>query len=147
MHLGYIDRAGRPLVGIIITSIFGLLSFVSASDKQTDVFNWLLAISGLASLFSWAGISLCHIRFRRALTVQGRSTDELTFTSPLGVIGSYYSLIMIILVFVAEFWVAAWPTGYADMTPIKLANTFFEVYLSFPIVEAGYIDHKLNKGD
>ena len=145
MHLGYIDRAGRPLVGIIITSVFGLLGFLSASDKQTDVFNWLLAISGLASLFTWAGISLCHIRFRRALKVQGRSTDELTFTSPLGTAGSYYSFVMIILVFIAEFWVAAWPTGYGDMTPGEIANSFFEVYLSFPIVLGCYVGHKIYK--
>ncbi|CAI8496569.1 unnamed protein product [Hanseniaspora opuntiae] len=145
MHLGYIDRAGRPLVAITITSIFGLLGFLSASDKQTEIFNWLMAISGLASLFSWAGISLCHIRFRRALTAQGRSTDELTFTSPLGVAGSYYSLIMIVFVFIAEFWVAAWPTGYKDMTSSEIATNFFEVYLSFPIVMACYLGHKTYK--
>ncbi|XBW37513.1 hypothetical protein QEN19_003096 [Hanseniaspora menglaensis] len=145
MNLGYIDRAGRPLVGILVTSVFGLLSFVSASDKQVDVFNWLLAISGLSSLFSWAGISLCHIRFRRALSAQGRCTDELTFTSPLGIAGSYYSFIMIILVFVAEFWVAVWPTGYSDMTSSEIATNFFEVYLSFPLVLACYIGHKIYK--
>ncbi|KAL6928405.1 glyceraldehyde-3-phosphate dehydrogenase 1 [Hanseniaspora valbyensis] len=145
MHLGYIDRAGRPLVGIIITSVFGLLAFISATDQQVNVFNWLLAISGLSSLFSWAGISLCHIRFRRALTAQGRSTDELTFTSPLGVIGSYYSLIMIVLVFIAEFWVAAWPTGYKEMSAGAIVENFFEIYLSFPCVLACYLGHKIYK--
>lgn len=50
---GYVDRAGRPLAAILITDIFGLFALIAASDKQVEVFNWLLAISGLSSIFTW----------------------------------------------------------------------------------------------
>ncbi|KAL6933157.1 glyceraldehyde-3-phosphate dehydrogenase 1 [Hanseniaspora guilliermondii] len=145
MNLEYVDRAGRPIVGIAITSIFGILCFIAASDKEGDVFNWLMALSGLSSLFSWGGIMLCHIRFRRALSAQGRNTDELSFKSPTGIIGSYYGLMIIICVFVAEFWVAAWPTGFKEMSSSAIANNFFETYLSFPIVLVCYFGHKIYK--
>ena len=145
MNLEYVDRAGRPLVGIVITSVFGLLCFIAASDKEGDVFNWLMALSGLSSLFTWGGICLCHIRFRRALSAQGRATDELSFASPVGVGGSYYGLFVIVLVFIAEFWVAAWPSGYKEMTTGSLVENFFEVYLSFPIVLVCYLGHKIYK--
>ncbi|XBW37514.1 hypothetical protein QEN19_003097 [Hanseniaspora menglaensis] len=145
MNLEYVDRAGRPIVGIAITSIFGILAFIAASEKEGEVFNWLLALSGLSSLFTWAGICLCHIRFRRALSAQGRSTNELSFCSPVGVGGSYYGLFVIILVFIAEFWVAAWPSGFKQMSPSAIAESFFETYLSLPIVLACYVGHKLYK--
>ena len=43
----YVDRKGRPLVGIAVTSAFGLIAFVAASKKEGEVFNWLLALCGL----------------------------------------------------------------------------------------------------
>lgn len=87
-RFGYIDRRGRPIFGIVFASLFGLIAFVAESDVEGEVFNWLLAISGLSSLFTWGGICLSHIQFRRALAAQGRDTDEIPFASPLGVIGS-----------------------------------------------------------
>lgn len=137
---GYIDRAGRPLVGIIVTCIFGLLSFIAASDKEGDVFDWLLALSGLSSLFTWAGILLCHIRVRRALAAQGRSTDELAFTAPTGVWGSIYGFVLIILLLAAQFWIALFPIGSSPS-----AYDFFLSYLSFPILIVFYVFHKVWK--
>lgn len=137
---GYIDRSGRPLVGIIVTCIFGLLSFIAASPKEGDVFNWLLALSGLSSLFTWGGILLCHIRVRRALAAQGRSTNELSFVAPTGVWGSVYGFVLIILMLMAQFWIALFPIG-ADPN----ASDFFMAYLSFPIIIVFYLGHKIWK--
>ncbi|OBA28439.1 amino acid permease [Hanseniaspora valbyensis NRRL Y-1626] len=145
MRLEYVDRAGRPLVGIVITSVFGLLGFVAASDKEGEVFNWLYAIFGLSSLFTWAGICLCHIRFRRALSAQGRTTNELSFVSPVGVIGSFYGFFVIMCVLIAEFWVAAWPSGYKEMTSKAIAVNFFEIYLSFPVFLVTYFGRRIYK--
>ncbi|SCU82848.1 LANO_0B07646g1_1 [Lachancea nothofagi CBS 11611] len=137
---GYIDRKGRPLVGIIVTCIFGLLAFLAQSEKEGEVFNWLLALSGLSSFYSWLAICVCHLRFRRALTVQGRSTDELAFTSTVGVWGSVYGAGLIVIVLIAQFWIAVWPLGDSSS-----AANFFEAYLSFPVLIAFYVFHKLWK--
>lgn len=138
--VAYVDRNGRPLVGISITAFFGILSFIAASEHEGAVFNWLLAISGLSSLFTWAAICLCHIRFRTALAVQNRSTDELPFVSPVGVWGSYYGIILISLMLIAQFYVALFPIGGNPN-----ANAFFSAYLSVPIVMVFYVGHKLWK--
>ena len=143
MNLDYVDKRGRPLVGIVIVSIFGLISFVAASSKEVEVFNWLYALCGLSALFTWGCICLAHTRFRRALTVQGRDTSELTFVSPVGVIGSYYGFIIIVFVFFVQFWIAVWPKGYKEMGSRAIAENFFEAYLSFPIVLTFYISHKI----
>ena len=135
---GYIDKKGRPLVGIIVQCTFGLLCFVSASDKQGEVFNWLMALSGLSSIFTWGSINFCHIRFRRALKVQGRDTSEIAYTSQVGLIGSYIGMTLNILVLIAQFWVALFPLG-SSPDP----SAFFQSYLGFPVVLFFYICHKL----
>lgn len=137
---GYIDRAGRPLVAIIITNIFGLLSFIAASGKQEEVFNWLLLISGLSSIFTWWSICVAHIRFRRALYVKGRSSDELSFKSQTGVIGSIYGATLNTLVLIAEFWVSLFPLGESPS-----AEGFFQNYLGFVVLLVFYLGHKIWK--
>ncbi|KAL6940257.1 glyceraldehyde-3-phosphate dehydrogenase 1 [Hanseniaspora vineae] len=142
-NFDYIDRQGRPLIALIVTSLFGAISFVAASEKEGEVFDWLLALSGLSALFTWFGITLCHIRFRRALSAQGRSTEELTFKSPTGVIGSYYACIIIFLVVLATVWVNSAPKGFKEMTSHELAVNWFESLLSLPVYIVWYVGYKL----
>ena len=44
----YIDRAGRPLWATIAILAFGPLAYVSLASSGAVVFDWLLALSGLA---------------------------------------------------------------------------------------------------
>jgi amino acid transporter len=64
--LGYIDQTGRPIVAIALAAVIGLLCFLAGAgtDTRTQAFNWMLAISGLSSILTWASICACHIRFR-----------------------------------------------------------------------------------
>lgn len=135
---GYIDKNGRPLFGIIAASLTGALCFLVGTGKDMTIFNWLLSVSGLSALFNWGSICLCHIRVRRALKSQGRSTDELAFTAQTGEYGSYYGIILCILVIIAQFWVALFPIGGKPN-----AADFFMAYLSFPIVLFFYVSHKI----
>jgi amino acid transporter len=104
--LGYIDRSGRPLVSILFSSAFGFICYIVAagSDTRTQAFNWMLAISGLAAIFTWASICMCHIRFRAAWKLKGHTLDELAFRSQAGVIGSWIGFIFNCLILVAQFW-------------------------------------------
>lgn len=137
---GYIDRAGRPLVAIIATDIFGLLALISASNKQEEVFNWLLALSGLSSIFTWISINLSHIRFRLAMRYQNRDLSELPYRSQAGIWGSYYGLAINMLVLVAQFWIALFPIGEKPS-----AYNFFLSYLGLPVLLASWIGYKIWK--
>jgi amino acid transporter len=50
--LAYIDRKGRPLVAILFTSVVGLIAYtaVLSATGENQVFNWLLALSGVSSI-------------------------------------------------------------------------------------------------
>ncbi|KAI9818220.1 MAG: glyceraldehyde-3-phosphate dehydrogenase 1 [Pycnora praestabilis] len=141
--LAYIDRKGRPLVAIFIASGLGFLAFLAASSKQTEAFNWMLALSGLSSIFTWGSICLAHIRFRKGWAVQGHSLDELAFRSQPGVIGSWVGFAINCLVLIAQFWTGFAPIGYADDSASVLVTDFFQAYLAAPIVLAFYIPYKL----
>ncbi|KFZ00222.1 hypothetical protein V500_01147 [Pseudogymnoascus sp. VKM F-4518 (FW-2643)] len=114
--LGYVDRKGRPVVAIGLSSALGFIAYAANSDQQNAVLNWMLALSGLSSVFTWASICLAHIRFRRAWRIQGRSLDELAFVSQPGVVGSWIGFIFNCLVLAAQFWTGAWPVNYGEMT-------------------------------
>ncbi|KAJ5960730.1 uncharacterized protein N7479_007880 [Penicillium vulpinum] len=123
--MAYIDKGGRPLYCIILQIIFGLLAFVNEAPSGGDIFNWLLALSGISDFFVWGSICLAHIRFRSAWAHNGRTVKELTYAAPFGVIGSYIGLGLNVLCLIAEFYVSV-----AD----KDAETFFMNYLAGPLV-------------
>jgi amino acid transporter len=100
----YIDRSGRPLFSTIAILIFGCLGYVNLSATGPVVFDWLLALSGLAALFTWGSICLAHIRFRIAWKHQGHTLDEIPFKAMFGVYGSYAGLILIVLVLIAQVY-------------------------------------------
>lgn len=134
----YVDRTGRPLVGIAVSAIIGLLAFVSASPKEAEVFDWLVALSALSTLFTWAACTIAHIRFRAALKKQGRSESDLPYRANTGVIGSYYATICLVVVLGLQFWVSLFPLGAEPQ-----AVVFFKNYLGAVIVLACYTGHKL----
>ncbi|KAK0657325.1 glycoside hydrolase [Cercophora newfieldiana] len=160
--LGYVDRRGRPLVAILVAALVGLLGYLADLEEQADILEWLLAVSGLSSIFTWGSICLAHIRFRKAWAAKGRSIHELAFRAQAGVLGSWVGLIFNILVLIAQFWTAAFPvsvpkamdeaervagsgsyTTNADPTARSIAQNFFLQYMCVPIVGAFYIGHKL----
>lgn len=141
MFLSKVDRRGRPLNAILLTLFFGLLSFIAASDKQAEVFTWLSALSGLSTIFCWMAINMSLVRFRDSMKVKNRSLDELPFISQTGIWGAWYGIIVLFLVLVASFWTSLFPVGSSSAS----AKSFFEGYLSLPILIACYIGHKLWK--
>lgn len=134
----YIDRKGRPMVGIAVSSAIGLLGYLAVSDKQDEAFLWMIAISGLSSIFTWGSICLAHIRFRTAWKKRGHTLDELAFVSQPGVIGSWLGFILNCLVLVTQFWTALWPIGESPD-----AEVFFSSYLAVPVILAFYIPYKI----
>ncbi|KAM0540087.1 hypothetical protein ACHAO7_011527 [Fusarium culmorum] len=142
----YIDRAGRPLIAIICCGTVGLLAFVANSDIHNEIFNWLLAISGLSTLFTWASICVCHIRFRKAWRLSGYKLSQLAFKSQVGVWGSWVALAAYTAVLLLQFWVAISPIQPTDQapftTPERIKNFFLQV-LTVPVILIFYIVHKL----
>lgn len=140
----YVDRKGRPLVSILFALSLGFLAYLADIKVHGQIFDWLLAICGLSSLFTWSSICLCHIRFRKAWANAGNSLNQLPFKSQAGVIGSYLALIGNALVLASQFWMAVSPVraSTAPMTGVGLAKNFFLKVMTVPIILIFYLGHK-----
>lgn len=141
----YVDRKGRPLTAIIFASILGLLAYLVNVKSHSEIFDWLMAVCALSSLFTWGSICLCHIRFRKAWAASGHSLNALPFLSQAGVIGSFLGVAGNILVLASQFWMAVSPLQgdpNADGPNITAKNFFLKV-MTVPIVVIFYVGHKL----
>jgi amino acid transporter len=134
-----IDKKGRPISVIVLQLLFGCLAFINLAPSGGDIFNWLLALSGLSILFIYGSISLAHIRFRRAWAANGHTLDELPFKAAFGVWGSWICLIINVLALVAQFYVALYPVG----GPYLNAKNFFQAYLAGPFLIVLYLIWKV----
>lgn len=141
--LAYVDRKGRPLFAIILASSIGLLAYIADAGHQGDVLAWMLALSGLSSIFTWMSICLAHIRFRSAWAYQGHTLDELAFRSQPGVIGSWIGFLFNVLVLVAQFWTGVWPPGYGNISVKDRLVGFFQYYLCAPVVIVFFVGYKI----
>ena len=143
----YIDRNGRPVFSILLSSAFGFLAFLAATSSRDKAFVWMQALSGLSSIFTWGSICLAHIRFRRAWRLQGYSLEDLAFKSQAGIVGSWIGLLFNILIMMAQFWTGFSPAppknGEATRGAAALTENFFQAFMAAPIVLLFYIPYKL----
>lgn len=130
----YVDREGRPMPAVALSLVFGFLAFLVYSTSAGDVFNWLVALSGLAVIFSWGTVCICHMRFRAAWRAAGRSAELVPWRSPVGIVGAIYGLLVNVLVLVFQAIIAAAPIGANNATPSERTVTFFQAYLAAPVV-------------
>lgn len=133
----YVDRQGRPLFSVLVSLAMGCLAFLIYSASETDVFNWLLALSGLSTIFCWGSITFCHIRFRQAWRRAGHTLEELPWKAPTGMIGSIWGTAFCTLVVIFQIIIAGWPivsSGSSAPDASARAVTFFQSCLAIPVV-------------
>lgn len=141
----YIDRQGRPLPAVVLSLLMGFLAFLIYASSATTIFNWLLALSGLSTIFTWGSLCFCHIRFRQAWKHNGHTVEELPWAAPLGVYGSWFGGLFCILVIIFQFYIAAFPIGEGADSPSDRVNDFFIAFLAAPIVVLFYVAYKVIK--
>lgn len=141
--LSYVDRTGRPLVAILVTSAVGFLAYLSEPTIQGSVFDWLLAISGLSTIFTWASICLSHIRLRKAWEYHHRSLRDMAFRAQAGVVGSWIGLFLNIFILVMQIWVSIDPIDNKAESSADTARNFFVQCAAIPVVLVFYVAHKV----
>ena len=133
--IGRTNRFGTPYVGVFMTSAIGLLAYLNLSSGGSEVFNWLLNISSIAGFISWASISVCHLRFQRALTDRGiLRRGTLPYVAPLQPYLSWFGLFFCVLILLTN--------GFTAFIEWETAD-FFASYISLIIWTVLFIGHKI----
>ncbi|KAF4416349.1 AAT family amino acid transporter [Fusarium acutatum] len=128
------NRFGTPYNAVGVCAAVGFLSFLNLSNDGTVVFNWFLSITSVAGFIAWAIISLCHIRFMKALALQGISRSELPYVAPLQPYLSWYGLFFSVLIIITSGFQVfiEWDT-----------SSFFTAYISLILFIVMFVGHKL----
>ncbi|KAJ2988214.1 hypothetical protein HDV02_005695, partial [Globomyces sp. JEL0801] len=115
--LGKTNGNGIPVIPVLISAGFGLVTIMTLVFKVEAVFEWLVNLVGNLIGIDWTIISIAHIYFRRAYLAQGKKLEDLPYLSPIGVIGDY-----IAIVFNVTILVVAGLTGYFQGDPFVLKD-------------------------
>ncbi len=128
------NRHGIPVFAVAGTAMIGLLGFLNLSSSGTKVFQWLLNISGVAGLTTWASICLSYLGFMRALKAQGIPRSELPYLSRFQPYTAIYGLFFTVLVALTQ--------GFTVFINWNTTD-FFAAYISLILFAVFWVGHKL----
>ncbi|KAG5646639.1 hypothetical protein DXG03_002629 [Asterophora parasitica] len=87
-----VNRMGVPYPALILcTAVCGLV-FLNVKSSGARVFTWFVNLVSTAGALTWICIAYCHLRFMKALEVQGMSRDDLPYKAPFQPWGSWFAL-------------------------------------------------------
>lgn len=130
------DKKGVPIYALALSASFALLAFMNVSDDSRTVFGYFVNLTTIFGLMTWISILVTHIWFVRARAAQGLKKEQMPYTAPLGIWGSYFALGMCILVALTknyDVFVGNFRTKY---------QTFITGYIGIPIYLILIFGHK-----
>lgn len=128
------NRIGTPYYAVGVCSLVGFLGFLNLSSGGSVVFNWFLNITAIAGLISWSLICICHLRFMKALSLNGIQRSELPYAAPLQPYLSWMGLFFTVLITITS--------GFKTFIDWNTSD-FFTSYISVILFIVLYLGHKL----
>ena len=92
------DKRGVPVPALAISALFCCTAFMNAADDAKTVFGYFVNLTTIFGLLSWISLLVSHIWFVRARRAQGITNDQMAYTAPFGLTGSYIALFFCILI-------------------------------------------------
>lgn len=126
---------GIPIFALLATAVVALGVFLLqlASDQM---YQYILAASGLTGFIAWFGIAVSHYRFRRAYLAQGQDLNALAYRAKWFPVGPLLALALCVLVIIGQD------------TELMLKGNFdwdrlVITYMGLPVFFGFYLYHKL----
>jgi amino acid transporter len=95
---GWTDKRGVPVPALALSALFCCTAFMNAAKSGTVVFGYFVNMTTIFGLLSWISLLVSHIWFVRARKAQGITDDQMAYTAPFGLIGSYIALFFCCLI-------------------------------------------------
>lgn len=130
-YFSKIGRNGIPINALLATTAVCVIAFLTGIFG-TQIYLLLVDLSSLTGFIAWVGISLSHIRFRRAFLVQGRDLRTLPYQAKWFPFGPIISLIMTGVIVInlnpALLFSSHWGEGLAIYAALPL---FLALYFGY----------------
>ncbi|KAJ3554884.1 hypothetical protein NM688_g2879 [Phlebia brevispora] len=129
-----VNRMGVPYPSLILAILFCGLVFLNVSSSSAKVFTWFVNLVSTFGAITWMCICYTHIRFMRALKVQGFSRDDLPYKAPFQPFGSWFALIATAIITLFK--------GFDTFIPFT-TDTFVTSYIALPAFVLFWAGYKL----
>ena len=132
----FAQLSGRhiPFYALLFNTLIACTAFFSSLIGTGTIYTILINISGVTVFFAWAGIALCHYRFRKAWLVQGHTLDEFVYQSKWYPYGEIITLILTVgLILFANMWIFAEPefSYFAFLSNYGVIPLFIIMYVVY----------------
>ncbi|KAN0062599.1 hypothetical protein ACQY0O_005132 [Thecaphora frezii] len=97
-------KGGLPYVAVAVSVAFSSLSYMSVQSGASKVFSWFANMTSIAGMVTWFCIGAMHIRFYRAMKVQGVSRDVLPYQAKAMPFLGYWSVALTFIVILFSGW-------------------------------------------
>ncbi|KAH9817185.1 amino acid permease/ SLC12A domain-containing protein [Melampsora americana] len=93
-------QGGLPVYSLIITSLFGVLSYLNVNSSGSTIFEWFSNLSSITGLITWWTIFLSYLRFHKGLAYKGIDRNTLHYKAPFQPYLSYFGITMISIIII-----------------------------------------------
>ncbi|KZV72902.1 dicarbixylic amino acid permease [Peniophora sp. CONT] len=129
-----VNRQGVPWPALILCTAFCGLVFLNVSTSSAKVFGYFVNLVSTFGAITWMCISYSHIRFMKALKVQGISRDSLPYKAPWQPWGSWFALVSTAIITLFK--------GFDTFMPFT-TSTFVTAYIGLPVFVVFWAGYKL----
>lgn len=89
---------GVPLWGVAMTGAFTALAYMNVRKDSSTVFGYLVSLVTVFGTLNWISCLVSYIQFTRGMKAQGISRDLMPYRGPLQPYGSYFALVLTVLI-------------------------------------------------
>jgi lysine-specific permease len=133
-----VNKGGVPVNALYVTTIIGMLCFLTSLFGDGTVYSWLLNAAGLAGYISWLSISVTHYRFRKAYIAQGKDFKDLPYFAKWFPLGPVFATVLCLIAMLG--------TNYGAFIGDKIDWYGIGVsYIGLPLFLLGYLSYKITK--
>jgi len=136
--LGKLNKHGVPVNALIATALVGSLAFLASFFGDGTVYVWLLNASGMSGFIAWLGIAICHYRFRKAFTVQGKDLSVLPYKSKFFPFGPIFAFALCGFVVLGQNY-SAFMGDHIDWNGVLVS------YIGLPLFLILWLGYKFTK--
>ncbi|OAA83974.1 amino acid permease [Clostridium ljungdahlii] len=136
--LSKVNKHGVPTTALYATTVIACFAFFASLIGDGKIYYILYNASGITAFFAWLGIAICHYRFRKAYTAQGKNLKDLKYRAKLYPFAPIISIILcIIVIFGSNIWVFQAKTfsWFDFVTNYLCIPIFISLYLGYKIIK------------
>jgi len=129
-----VNRRGVPWPALILCTAFCFLVFLNVKTSSAKVFGYFVNLVSTFGALTWMAIVYSHIRFMKALKVNGMQRENLPYKAPFQPWGAWFALI--------STGIITFFKGFDTFIPWNAAN-FVTNYIGIPIFFTLWLTYKL----